>query len=262
MPIRRGVPNLRPVGKGMNSMTIGDTIDSYRKRRRQMLPLIIGAAAVLLVVVGIIIVVVSLSGGGGIRLFATKTPTPTITPSPTITPLPTEIPTETATPTITLTATASAPYPYLVKEGDTLTDIITAEGLGDNPNAIVLIYLLNPYNPTNTANPGINPQTGAIFVGQTITLPPANFPFPTTTPLPTGLAPSSRISYFVMPGDSLGAIAAKFNSTVDAIVQANSNLLTDGASSIIYPGWTLLVPINIVTPVPTATLAVTPTATP
>jgi LysM repeat protein len=236
-------------------MTIKDTIESYRKRRKQMLPVIIGAAAILLVVAGIIIVVVSLDGGGGLKLFATKTPTPTITPSPTITPLPTATLTITFTPTITPTATASAPYDYVVQEGDTLLQIVQDRQLGDN--GIVLIYLLNPYNPTNTSRPGIDPMTGNIFVGQTITLPPPKFPFPTTTPLPTGLAPGSRISYFVMPGDSLGAIAAKFNSTVDAIVQANKTLLADGATSTIYPGWTLLVPIDMVTPVPT----VTPTAT-
>lgn len=238
-------------------MTISDTIESYRRRRKQMLPVIIGAIAVLLVVVGIIIVVVSLSGGGGVSLFATKTPTPTITPSPTITPLPTATQTITPTETITLTATASAPYDYVVQEGDSLYQIVQDRQLGDN--GIVLILLLNPYNPTNTARPGIDPQTGIIFVGQVITLPPPNFPFPTVTPLPTGLAPGARISYFVMPGDSLGAIAAKFNSTVDAIVQANKALLPDGASSVIYPGWTLLVPIEIVTPVPTATPTATPT---
>jgi LysM repeat protein len=62
-----------------------------------------------------------------------------------------------------------------------------------------------------------------------------------------------------MPGDSLGAIAAKFNSTVAAIIQANPTLLKDGEASIIYPGWTLLVPINIATPVPTAAPTLTPT---
>jgi LysM repeat protein len=238
-------------------MTIKDTIDSYRKRRKQLLPAIIGIAAVLLVVVGIIIVVISLSGGGGIRLFATKTPTPTITPTSTNTPTATATATVTNTPTITSTTTPSAPYDYVVQEGDTLFKIVEVRQLGDN--GVVLILLLNPYNPTNTTRPGIDPLTGGIFVGQTITLPPPNFPFPTATPLPTGLAPGKRISYFVMPGDSLGAIASKFNSTVDAIVLANKVLLTEGASSVIYPGWTLLIPINLVTPVPTSTPAATAT---
>ncbi len=233
---------------GKRTMTIKDTIDSYRKRRKQMMPVIIGAIAVLLVLVGIIILVVSLSSGSKITLFATKTPTPTITPSPTNTATPTYTPTITETPTITPTATASAPYPYVVQEGDSLFTIVQKQGLGDN--GLVLIYLLNP---------NIDPLTGNIFVGQTILLPPPNFPFPTATPLPTGLAKGARISYFVMPGDSLGAIAAKFNSTVAAIVQANPTLLKNGENSVIYPGWTLLVPVNVVTPVPTATPTATPT---
>jgi LysM repeat protein len=65
-----------------------------------------------------------------------------------------------------------------------------------------------------------------------------------------------------MPGDSLGAIANKFNSTVEAIVAANKTLLTDGATSVIYPGEQLLIPINLVTPVPTKSPTPTPTATP
>ncbi|MBI4733069.1 MAG: LysM peptidoglycan-binding domain-containing protein [Chloroflexi bacterium] len=85
--------------------------------------------------------------------------------------------------------------------------------------------------------------------------------FPTPTPLPTGLTPGSRISYFVLPGDSLGAIAANFNSTVDAIVAANKALFPDTTKLDIFPGWTLLVPINLVTPVPTATITATPSAT-
>jgi LysM repeat protein len=232
-------------------MTIKETIESYRKRRKQMMPMIAGAAAVLLVVIGIVIVVISLSGGSKISLFATKTPTPTITPSPTNTPSPTATPTITDTPTITPTATASAPYPYVVQQGDTLSSIVQAQGLGDN--GLVLIYLLNP---------SIDPLTGNIFAGQTIILPPPNFPFPTPTPLPTNLPNGSRISYFVMPGDSLLLIARRFNSTVEAIIKANPTLLKDGEASVIYPGWTLLVPINIATPVPTPVPTVTPTATP
>ena len=49
----------------------------------------------------------------------------------------------------------------------------------------------------------------------------------------------------------LGGIANKFNSTVDAIVLANKTVLKDGVSSILYPGELLIVPIDLVTPVPT-----------
>lgn len=231
-------------------MTINKTIESYRKRRNQFTPLILGGLAVLLVIVGIIIVVTSMRGGGLAKLIATKTPTPTITPLPTDTPTLTATSTITPTPTITPTATPSSVYDYIVQEGDNLYTIIEAKGL--TVNDLILIYLLNP---------DIDPATGFITVGQTIKLPPPNYPLPTSTPIPTGLAPGSRITYLVMPGDSLGSIANQFNSTIEAIVAANKTLLEDGEDSIIYPGEQLLVPINLVTAVPTKSPTYTPTAT-
>jgi LysM repeat protein len=226
-------------------MTINNTIDSYRKRRNQKLPVILGGIVVVLVVVGIIFLVVSLSGGG-LKLFATKTPTPTNTYTPTNTFIPTDTPTTTETPTITFTPTASSAFNYTVKSCDTLTSIIKDQGLGDN--AIINIMILNP---------GIN--LDLIQTGDVIILPAPNSPLLTPTPLPTGLAVGTRISYLVLPGDSLGLIATKFNSTVAAIVAANKTLL--GTSTVIDPGWTLLVPINIATPVPTRKAAATATAT-
>ena len=239
-------------------MTIKNTIDSYRKRRNQLTPIIVGGLAVILVVAGIIFLIVSLSGGDGIKLFSTKTPTPTITYTPTNTFTPTETATITPTPTITPTITPGKPYEYIIQEGDSLYQIAADRDLGDY--GIVLIYLLNPYDPNNAARPGIDPNTGNIIVGQTIILPPPGMEFPTPTPLPTGIAPGFKIVYFVLPGDSLGGIANKFNTTVTDIVNANKTLLTDGETSLLYPGWTLLVPINLVTPVPTT--APTATATP
>lgn len=226
-------------------MTITNTIESYRKRRKKLLPFILGGAAVLLVMVGIIIVVMSLSRGG-FTLFATKTSTPTITPTPSNTLPPTETPTITPTPTETPTVTPSGPYSYVVLEGDTLFKIVQDKNLGDN--GLILIYILNPL---------IDPATGFITVGQTIILPPPNYPLPTSTPIPTGLVPGSRIVYRVMPGDSLSMIASRLNSTVDAIVAANKTALPDGTSTILSPGQLLVVPVNLVTPVPT----VKPTAT-
>jgi LysM repeat protein len=213
--------------------------------------LILGGAAVLLVVVGIIIVVISLSRGG-FTLFPTKTPSPTITPSPTNTSTPTETATITPTPTITTTPPATAIYPYVVKENEYLGPgpgtIIDKQGLGDTPNALIIIFMLNPT---------IDPSTGYITVGQTILLPPPNYPLPTPTPLPTGLVPGSKITYRVMPGDSLNSIAQKFNSLIAKILLLNKASLKNGEASIIYPGQLLIVPINLVTPVPT----VIPTAT-
>jgi len=242
---------MRPPKKRMGkTMTINDTIESYRKRRNQLMPLILGGVAILLVIIGVIIVVTSLRGGGLAKLVVTETPTPTNTTVPTDTPTLTETPTITSTSTITDTPTPSAVYDYVVVEGDNLTTIAKAHNLGDN--GLILIYILNPT---------IDPATGAITVGQTIKLPPPNFPIPTTTPIPTGLAPGSRISYLVMPGDSLGGIANKLNSTIVAIVAANQTLLKNGATSVIYPGEILLVPINLVTAVPTKATTPTPTLT-
>ncbi len=243
-------------------MTIKDTIGSYRKRRERIKPLILGSLAVLLVIVGIVIVVTTMRGGGIAKLIASKTPTPTITPLPTDTPTLTETPTVTLTPTITPTVTASAPENYIVQEGDNLTTIMTAKNLG--ADAILLIYILNPLvkDPATGATTGIDPDNPVIYVGQTIILPNPGMQLPTSTPIPTGLAPGTRITYRVISGDSLGSIANKFNSTVDAIVAANKSLLPDGVSTVIQPGWNLVVPINLVTPVPTKSPTFTPTATP
>jgi LysM repeat protein len=238
-------------------MTIKNTIDSYRKRRNQMLPLVLAGVVILLVTIGIILLVSSMSGGG-FRLFSSKTFTPSISPTITDTLPPSETPTITPTPTETPTNTASAPHPYIVAEGDTLTSIVEAQNLGEN--GIVLILLLNPYTPSDEQNPGIDPVTAEIRVGQVITIPPPNYPVPTATPWPSNAVPGTRISYFVLPGDSLGLIAAKLNSTVAQIVNANRTLLVDGENSIIYPGWILIVPVNLVTPIPSPT-PTGPTAT-
>jgi hypothetical protein len=47
---------------------------------------------------------------------------------------------------------------------------------------------------------------------------------------------------------------------VTAIVNANKTLLKNGENSVIYPGWVLVVPVNLVTPLPSPT-ATGPTAT-
>ena len=227
-------------------MTVTNTIESYRKRRKQPLPFILGGAAVLLVIAGIIIVVLSL-GKGGFTLFTTKTPTPTITPNPTNTATPSETPTITLTPTITTTPPETSIYPYVVKEGEYLGTIIEAQGLADTPNALIIIFMLNP---------NIDPATGFITVGQTILLPPPNYPLPTATPIPTGLARGSRITYRILAGDSLGSIANQFNSTTADIILLNKSTFTNGEATLIYPGQLLIVPINLV---PTVTPSATPT---
>jgi LysM repeat protein len=243
-------------------MSVNDTIESYRKRRNRMTPLILGSVAVLLVIVGIIIVVTSLHGGGLAKLLATKTPTPTITPTQTDTPMPTDTLTATPSPTVTSTSTPNAPQNYVVKEGDTLTSIVSSHNLGSN--GLILIYMLNPLSKDATgATTGIDPATGLIMVGQTIIIPNPGMQLPTPTALPTGLFPGARITYQVMPGDSLAAIANKLNTTVAAIVAANqASMKANGANTVIYQGELIIVPINLVTPFPTKAVTPTPSPTP
>jgi LysM repeat protein len=241
-------------------MTIKSSIDSYRKKRNTGGITLIIAMAVILILVGIIIVLLSLGGeGGGIGgLFATKTPTPTITPTPTNTPTLTSTPTITSTATETPTATPSAPFLYTVQEGEYLLTIVEKYNLG--VDGVVLILLLNPYD--EASGTGIDPQLQIVYVGQQILLPYPGMPLPTPTPLPTTVTSGTRITYFVLPGDNLALIASKMNSTVEAIVAANPDILVDGDASVIYPGTLLLVPVNLVTPtitpLPTVTLTPTP----
>jgi formylglycine-generating enzyme required for sulfatase activity/serine/threonine protein kinase len=178
-----------------------------------------------------------------------SSPTPTIRFLSTYPLMPTDTPTITLAPTETPTSTPSGPYPYVVQEGDSLFSIIKTNNLGEN--GLILIYMLNP---------NIDPATGQMTVGQTIILPPPGMAVPTSTPIPNDLEPGSRITYLVMPGDSLGSIANKLFSTIDAILAANQTTLKNGVTSIIYPGERLMVPINLVTPVPTKAATFTPSS--
>ncbi|MBE0670764.1 MAG: LysM peptidoglycan-binding domain-containing protein, partial [Anaerolineales bacterium] len=137
-----------------------------------------------------------------------------------------------------------------VQAGDYLALIVEKYNLGDD--GIALILLLNPYNAD--AGVGIDPATQVIIPGQVILLPNPGMQLPTATLIPPNLPRGSKEPYYVKAGDSLGSIAALFNSTIDDIIKENN--ITDPNS--IAVGDLLIIPVNMVT----ATATRPPTSTP
>jgi LysM repeat protein len=236
------------------------SITSFRKRRRRgggtnVIYLIAG----LLVLGGVALLIAWLSEPGKPinTFFATETSTPTMTFTPTSTNTPTATVTITSTATITPTATFSGPFAYTVQPDDSLYSITQKYNLGDD--GIQLILLLNPYGGIDdkTGFPiGIDQTTQNILPGQVITLPNPGMKLPTSTPVPAGLPKGKKEQYIVQSGDSLGGIAALFNSTQEDIIKEN-NLSDPNA---IRVGQLLIIPVNMVTP--TATRPPTSTAVP
>jgi len=197
------------------------------------------------IVAGVALIVSSLMAPGRPlnALFATDTPTPTMTSTSTPTATATASATQTVTPTITGTPTPSAPFQYTIQEGDNL--ILIAQKFQLAEDGIALILSLNPEIVRNR---------GIIFPGQVIWIPNPDMRMPTATPIPPTLRRGTKITYIVLPGDTLAGIAAKFNSTVEAILAENKienpNLLQAYQE--------LVIPVNLLTP--TATRP--PTSTP
>ncbi len=235
-----------------NRDSTSGVIAAYRKRRQQSNVIFVYGAAGLLVLAGLALVVIWLTGPSHplTTIFATRTPTPTVTLTPTETPLPTDTPSITPTATTTPSLTPSAPFLYTVQEGDSLAAISTKFNLGND--GIPLILLLNPFDAAS--GNGIDPTTQIVYPGQQIFIPNPGLKLPTATPVPANLPKGTVVNYLVQSGDSLAAIASKFNSTIDDIVKTNN--LADANS--ISVGQTLKIPVNLVTP--TATRP--PTSTP
>lgn len=232
-----------------NKPSTSNVIQSYRKRRMQRGPFLL-YGAIALVVIGLILVVVWLMGPDQPlgQMFATETPTATVTFTPTSTNTPTPTATVTETATITLTPTPSEPFDYVIQEGDTLPALAERFNLGENG-----VLLLLDYNPSIMENKGI------YFVGQTLRIPPPGTLRATATPIPPNLPRGTRLEYSVLPGDSIAAIAAKFNSRVDDIVTLNK--LEDANALLV--GQILQIPVNLITATPTlppTSTPVTPTA--
>lgn len=177
-------------------------------------------------------------------LFATDTPTPTNTATVTLTPTPTNTstvtPTETATPTITITPTIPGPFSYTVVEGDSCFAIAAKYKVD-----LLLLITINNLDPSCP-----------IRIGDKLTIPGTDTTLPTDTPLPTNMRTGAKIEYTIQTGDTLGLIALKFNSTIEAIKEENK---IDNENAILV-GQKLIIPVNLVTAVPTATI--TPTGAP
>lgn len=243
----------------MSKKDAKDIISSYRKKQK-LGPYIIGGIAILLAVVGVILLIVYLVGGGGdglkLSIFSSKTPTPTETPTPTpVTPTATATMTATVTntPTVTPTNTPSAPFEYEVQEGDNCTTIAEEFEV-----EVEVLLVLNNLSSSCYITPG-----------EIILIPAPGQELPTATPLPTDIVPGTLIEYRVRAGDSLFVIAESFNSTVERIIEETNKYRRENdldeiedENDDLFIGDIIIIPVNIITPEPTATGTAEPTATP
>jgi LysM repeat protein len=108
---------------------------------------------------------------------------------------------------------------YIVARGDTLRSLATRFG-----STVDSIVASNP----DITNPNV------IYEGQRLTIYTGG-----STPPPTTPPPASGSIYYVVPGDSLRKIAAKFNTTVDALLRINPQIINP---NIIYVGQAIAIP--------------------
>jgi len=115
-------------------------------------------------------------------------------------------------------------FVYIIARGDTLKSLATRFG--------VTVDSLLAWN-TDIQNASL------IYEGQRLTV----FNVPSSPP-PTTPSPASGQTYCVKKGDTLRIIAAKFNTTVDAILQVNPNITNQ---NLIYVGQAITLPGGIST---------------
>jgi len=84
-------------------------------------------------------------------------------------------------------------------------------------------------SPSATSEPSRTPRPSAS---------PTAAPTPTPTPAPTPIPAATPVTYIVQSGDTLNAIAARYGTTAQAIMDANG--LT---SDVIHPGQVLIIPV-------------------
>jgi peptidoglycan endopeptidase LytE len=108
---------------------------------------------------------------------------------------------------------------YIVARGDTLKGLAARFG-----STVESILASNP----SITNPNV------IYEGQRLTIYSAP-----TTPPPTTPPPAGGQTYYAVRGDTLRKIAAKFNTTVDAILKLNPQITNP---NIIYVGQAITIP--------------------
>ena len=164
-------------------------------------------------------------------LALTPSSTPTITPTATSTP--TQTPTPTVTPTPTLVPTAT-PIVHTVRQGDTYLGIANQYGID-------LDVLLAANNLTTK---------DVLRPGQTLNIPAdeADAPLPTPEPL------SGLVNYPVEVGDTVQAIAIRFQ--VDPTIILENNDIPDPNK--LQVGQVLIIPVGTITPTPEFVATATP----
>ena len=116
---------------------------------------------------------------------------------------------------------------YVVARGDTLKSLATR--FGSTVESIL------------ASNPSIK-SANLIYEGQRLTIyavGPGN-----PTPPPNNPPPASGQTYYVQKGDTLRIIAAKFGTTVDAILKANPKITN---ANLIYVGQAITIPAGVST---------------
>src|SRR5687768_11418072 len=113
---------------------------------------------------------------------------------------------------------------YIVARGDTLRSL--ASRFGTTVDALL------------AANPDIT-NANVIYEGQRLKV----YSGPVTPP-PNNPPPASGQIYYAQRGDTLRKIAAKFNTTVDAILQVNPRITNP---NLIYVGQAITIPANVST---------------
>ena len=237
-----------------------NVISSYRRqqaRAERLLPFVWIGIMLLVVLIGYVIYQM-LRPSGPQALAGTGTPTITLEAAAESTmaatlPLPTAplaaAPLETPLPTVEPTPGVIT---YTVQTGDTLLSIATQHGIG-----LAELTALNPQ---------VTPEF--LNVGDELTIPASASSAPSSAPTAgsgaAGTAPAGAsgdqggvIEYTVAAGDTLAAIATRYNTTIDAIVRENSLASADQ----IQEGQKLRIPAGSTVPVSTVPAATQPAGT-